>query len=135
MNPWQLNPFQIVLLLLIAGLLAGGILALLKGWLRRRDAMLWLLFWTAGAVAVVRPDVTSVIADFLGIGRGADLVFYCAIPILSFGIWMLYIRLRRVRREITLLVRQMAILEGELAARGDGGSTSQAPSPREQSAP
>ncbi|MBN1510794.1 MAG: DUF2304 domain-containing protein [Phycisphaerae bacterium] len=133
MNPWQLNPFQFVLLLLIAGLLAGGILALLKGWLRRRDAILWLLFWTVGAVAVVWPDATSLIAAFLGIGRGADLVFYCAIPILSFGIWMLYIRLRRVRREITLLVRHVAMLEGELAARGDPASGPAASPPADQS--
>ncbi len=134
MNPWQHNPFQVVLLSTIVVLLAVGILALFKGWLRRRDAVVWMLFWAAAAVAVMRPALTSTIAEFLGIGRGADLIFYCAIPILSLGIWMLYIRLRRVRREITLLVRQIAIMEGERAARDDGGSARHGPPAGDESA-
>jgi hypothetical protein len=112
----SVNPFQLMLLLLIAGLLVGSILALIKGWFGRREGLIWLAVWLAAGVAVLWPDVTSHIAKRLGIGRGADLVFYCAILVLLCGIWMLYIRLRRVRREITLLVRHVALLEAEREA-------------------
>jgi len=50
-------------------------------------------------------------AHALGIGRGADLVFYCAVVIMMIGFWMVYVRLRGLRREMTMLVRHLAILE------------------------
>lgn len=112
-----MSPFQIILLTLIAALFAGSVLALVRGWFGRREGLIWLAIWLAAGVAVLWPEVTSIIARQLGIGRGADLVFYCAVVVMLCGIWMLYIRLRRVRREITLLVRHVALLEADREAR------------------
>lgn len=127
MNVLNLNPFQLILLVAICALLLASIVALIKGWFGRREGLLWLAVWLSAAVAVLWPDITSHIARSLGIGRGADLVFYCAILVLVSGIWMLYIRLRRVRREITLLVRHVAILEAERESR----KTDASPAPRD----
>lgn len=49
----------------------------------------------------------------MGIGRGADLVFYCAVLAIMVRFWMVYIRLRRLRQEITLLVRHLAVREAQ----------------------
>ncbi|MEK7731822.1 MAG: DUF2304 family protein, partial [Planctomycetota bacterium] len=42
-------------------------------------------------------------------GRGADLVLYCAVIVMLIGFFMVYARLRRLRRDLTLLSRHLAI--------------------------
>jgi len=122
MNVLALNPFQTILLVCIAALLVASVVALIRGWTGRREGFVWLAVCLLAGVAVLWPDSTSVVARALGIGRGADLVFYCAIVVLLFGVWMVYVRLRRLRHEITLLVRHIALLEAEResAAREQG---------------
>ena len=64
--------------------------------------------WLAAGVAIVRPGLTRGVAKTLGIGRGADLVFYCAVVVMMIGFLMTYSRLRRIQRELTLVVRHIA---------------------------
>ena len=105
--------FQQVLLVIAALLFLGTIWALVKGWMGRKEGVIWATVWLVAAIAILWPGLTSRVAQVLGIGRGADLVFYSAVVIMLIGFWMIYIRLRRVRRDITLLVRELAILEAE----------------------
>ena len=116
MNLLGLGAFQSILLPLVGLLLAGSLWAMVRGWAGRREGLIWSAVWLATGVAVLWPQVTTSMADILGIGRGADLVFYCAVVIMMIGFWTIYIRLRRVRRDVTLLVRHLAILEAERQA-------------------
>jgi hypothetical protein len=52
-------------------------------------------------------------AHFLGISRGADMIFYLGILFLFFLILKLYSRLRRLERQITGLVRSKSLEEAE----------------------
>ena len=104
-----MNLFQIIALLVVGCLLAPTLLAALRGWVTRREGLTWSAVWLAAMVAIVWPDLTGWVARFLGIGRGADLVFYCAAVVMMIGFLMVYVRLRHIRRELTLLVRQLAI--------------------------
>ena len=104
-----MNPFQIIALGVVALLLLLSAVLLVKGWATRRDAILWMLLWLAAGVAIVWPDVTKVVANALGIGRGADLLLYCTFVAMMVGFLMVFARLRRLRRELTLLVRHLAI--------------------------
>lgn len=113
MNLSHLSTFQLILLVTFTLLFLGSIAAMVRGWAGRREGLVWIAVWLAGGVAILWPQVTSQIAGVLGIGRGADLVFYCAVVIMLIGFWIAYIHLRRVRREITLLVRHQALLEAE----------------------
>ena len=56
-------------------------------------------------------------ARWLGIGRGADLVSYLAIGVMFVGFFVTYVRLRALRRELTLLVRRVALHQ---AGGGEG---------------
>ena len=103
-----MNLFQILALAVVAILLLVSVTAVFRGSVARRDAILWTLVWLAAGVAIVRPDLTRVVAKALGIGRGADLVFYCAVVVMMVGFLMTYSRLRQLRRELTLVVRHMA---------------------------
>ena len=103
--------FQILFLVPAACLFAVGFVAMAKGWLTRRESLVWLVVWLAAGVAVAWPPITAVVARALGIGRGADLLLYCSVIVMIVGFVMIYARLRAVRRDLTLLVRRLAIAE------------------------
>lgn len=104
-----MSPFQIL------GIGFTGLLALavaIGGWRRRLapgPALLWVLLFTAAAAAIARPSLTVLAADALGIDRGADLVFYCAILAMFAGFLLIYVRIRRIEGHITILARHIAI--------------------------
>jgi small membrane protein len=63
----------------------------------------------AGAVFVWAPDYTSVIAEAIGVGRGADLVLYLWVVITLALILILYLQVIRMGRRITQLTRAIAL--------------------------
>ncbi len=77
------------------------------------EFFIWLIFWLIASVVVWIPNVTNILANFLGIGRGADLVFYLSILILFYLIFKVYIKIERVEREITKVVRRDSLNEAD----------------------
>ncbi|MEX1071977.1 MAG: DUF2304 domain-containing protein [Anaerolineales bacterium] len=75
-----------------------------------------LVFFALVAIAVVmvaRPDWASALANWLGVGRGADLVTYLGISGLVF-LWLgLYTRQRELDVRLTELARRLTILQAE----------------------
>jgi len=114
-----MNWFQIIALLVVAVLIAVTLSSTLKGRATRREGFLWVLVWIAAGVTIVWPNITQKLAHLLGIKRGADLVFYCAVVVMLIGFLIVYIRMRRLQREITLLVRHLAIGSATEAKAGD----------------
>ena len=96
-----------------AGLILTALLAIgsAMGLLRRRSlmALIWFALWTTACIAFAWPDLTVRAAHLLGIGRGADLVFYCAIVAMLIGFFLVYQRLYRIEQHITRLTRAMAL--------------------------
>ena len=58
---------------------------------------------------IIRPDITNSLAHKVGVGRGADLVFYISILIFWFIILKLYARQRKLEQMITDLIRKDAL--------------------------
>jgi hypothetical protein len=77
-------------------------------------AVVWTVFWLAAAVIVIVPNSTAYFAKIFGIGRGADLVVYLSLALLFFIIFRLMVKVEKLNREITLLVRQMALKNKDL---------------------
>ncbi|HEV7781087.1 MAG TPA: DUF2304 domain-containing protein [Chitinophagaceae bacterium] len=77
------------------------------------DILLLLLLIAAAIVFILFPETTNDLAHKLGVGRGADLVFYTSILIFWFVILKLYARIRKLEQTITLLVRKNAIDEAD----------------------
>jgi len=109
-----MNAFQILGLVVIAMLIATSLINLIRGRGRISISFLWLSLWCLGAVALVWPDSTLLVARSLGIKRGADLVFYSNVFATLGGFFFIYLRQRRVERQLTLLVREMAIAQAAL---------------------
>ena len=73
------------------------------------DIILLMLMIGVAITLVIFPDISNDMAHRLGVGRGADLVFYTSILIFWFIILKLYARIRRLEQTITQVVRKDAI--------------------------
>jgi hypothetical protein len=76
-------------------------------------SLFWPLVWVAAGIAIAIPNSTTVVARALGIVRGADLVSYTSVLFGLVGFFIVYVRLRRLNRTVTLLVRSMALQNPE----------------------
>jgi len=73
------------------------------------EFMTWSGFWAAVAVLVLVPKLSQWFAKLLGVGRGADAVFYTAIVVLFYLFFRIYSKIRAQEYQITLLVRKLAL--------------------------
>ncbi len=81
--------------------------------LTRRSAfqrLFVLAFFGVGTLLILVPDATTNIAHFLGVGRGADLVFYVSLLFLFVACFHFYLRFKRTEEQITLLTRELALV-------------------------
>ena len=104
---------MIIRILLIAGLSAIGFFVFLRRNKLPFHIMTVFLLLAAGAVAVIVPNMTSEVAQFVGVGRGADLVTYIAIIAVMFVLLHYYTKFVELQQKMTELAREMAILRAE----------------------
>lgn len=104
-----MNLFQWITVPLFAALACLSATATARGRIGRGVGLLWTALSVAAAIAIGSPDTTRVVARALGIGRGADLVFYCAIVGAALGFFAIFVRLRTLDEQITELVRRTAL--------------------------
>jgi len=116
-----MNAFQILLICVLAALASVIVALTVRRSIGRLAAAAWLAVIAAGAVFSIEPNWTTVIARRLGISRGTDLLLYLLVLAVLQGFLLIYLKLRRVRRELTLLVRELAIREAERNAREERG--------------
>ena len=96
-------------ILLIAGLALSAIYVYLKFQSVIADAIILLLFIAAGIIFVLFPQLTTKIANKLGVGRGADLIFYVCIVFFLFVIIRMYARIRKLEQTVTKIVRDNSL--------------------------
>ena len=75
----------------------------------RRVGFLICLMSATGLVFVWFPDLTTIIANKVGVGRGSDLIFYVFIILTLFIIFGFYIRLDKINDSLTVIVRNEAL--------------------------
>ena len=100
-------------------LLIAAVIALLVYLLRSRTnakAKAWVkvgyvLFVILAVYAILRPDDTTVLANWLGVRRGADLITYSLIIAFVFTTMSTYLRFKELELKYARLARAVA-LEG-----------------------
>ncbi len=84
------------------------------GWRERRMSPLvgyaTPLLSIVGIVLVLHPDWSSRLAQMLGVGRGADLIFYIWTVLSVLLIANIHFRLRYQKEMLTTLARELALL-------------------------
>lgn len=98
--------------LLVAGLIFIGIYMYVRLRSSIIDILLIVLFMFIGVALVFFPDFANRLAHWLGVGRGADLVFYISILFLLFLVLKLYARIRRIEQQLTEIIRKKSVEEG-----------------------
>jgi hypothetical protein len=71
--------------------------------------ILWLAFWVTGIFAVLDLNLLEKTANFIGIGRGADLVLYLSIILIFYLIFVLFVKIDEVNKTLTRIVRREAL--------------------------
>jgi len=69
----------------------------------------WLIFWFVVGVVVWQPNLSTEVANRLGVGRGSDLVLYVSAAVLFYVIFRLTVRLEKIEKNITKVVRETAL--------------------------
>ena len=82
-----------------------------KGKMTLAFLFLWMLFWIAVGIVVVLPQTTETFARFIGVGRGVDAIIYLSIITLFYLVFRIYVKIEEGQRELTKLVRKLAVDE------------------------
>lgn len=98
-------------------LLIASVLALLVYLLRSRrsaKSKAWVKVGYVGFVivsiyAILRPDDTTVVANWLGVDRGADLITYMLIIAFAFTTLSTYMRFKDIELKYARLARAVAL--------------------------
>ena len=101
-----MNGIQVVLILGVSIISLYYLIRLRKTVL---DMAVVILLMGTAILFILLPDLTNMIANVLGVGRGADLLYYICILLFSFALLKLFARLRRLENQFTELVRKDAL--------------------------
>ena len=104
-----MNLFQIVFVPLCTLTALNQLWRLRRGNTSWLAGLFWFVVWTAGAVAIAYPPITSLAAKAFGITRGSDFVLYLVTLGLLVFLRVFYNRYRRLENMVTQLARQVAI--------------------------
>lgn len=103
--------FQVALIIFFALAAAGAFLRHKRNEITASRAAGWIFFWILAAVAIILPGAPDYLAHAVGIGRGADLVSYVSLTVLFYLVFSLYVRLNKIEKQITKVVRDEALRE------------------------
>lgn len=81
----------------------------------------------AGLYFIWAPGHANIIANVIGIGRGADLIFYCWIVISLAILLNLHFKVRSNLEIVTALARKVAIMEAEQHNKSSRSNTAKGP--------
>jgi hypothetical protein len=95
-------------------------------------ASLWILIWLIVIWISIFPESTNIFASLTGIGRGLDLVLIIALIAGYYLIFKMYGMIENMDKEITLLVREIALQRGDLKEKIDEEYSSDSNSPDEK---
>jgi small membrane protein len=75
------------------------------------DRIVYFILAVSGIVLVLYPDLSSKAANYIGIGRGTDLILYMFIIFMLFNYVSMVSRFKIIERQLTIITRKIAIDE------------------------
>ena len=100
---------QIVGIIFALFALSRVVLQLKKRSMSFNEGLFWIFIWILVVVVLIFPEFTGYMANILGVGRGVDAIIYISIAILFYLIYRLYAKIDNLERQITHIVREIAI--------------------------
>ena len=81
--------------------------------IRASKKLAFFAFVILNAYAVLRPNDVSTVANWVGVGRGTDLVLYLLVVGVTFVALNFYLKVRQLERSMADLAREMTVSDGE----------------------
>lgn len=80
-----------------------------------RESLFWSVLWLAVGVVVLYPRLTDKLASVIGLqtATGIDLVVYVAVGVVFYLVFRIFVRIEKIEREITKVVRHLAMRDRE----------------------
>ncbi len=103
-----------LILIVALGLFALYVIALRTA---LTDRIIYFLLAVIGAILVINPEFSTRIANRIGIGRGTDLLLYLFIVTALFYSVGVTAEMKRLRRQLTTVIREIAIANPSEGAR------------------
>ena len=120
-HPGRAHPVRLLLprvmiirILLLLGLAASGWFIFLRRNKLPLHIMTVFLLIGVGAAAIIFPNITQIVAHFVGVGRGTDLVLYMSVVVVMFVLLHYYTKFVELQRQLTEVTRELAILRAEV---------------------
>ncbi len=106
-------PIQLLILAFAVFAVARAAAQFRAGRLRAAGLLGFIILWMAVAAVALLPQSTTWLANAVGVGRGSDLVIYAALALLFYLSFRLFVKIEETQREITKLVRALALKDLE----------------------
>ena len=105
----NLLPVQIVFGIFLLFAVSRVLLRLKDGALALNNFIFWTGLFVVALIGVIKPELTTLLAQKLGINRGSDIVVYASILLIFYLIFRTNILLENLRHDLTELVRKLAL--------------------------
>lgn len=100
---------QILIILFVVFVLYRTFLRYKNKDITGRELGIWVVFWALVALATAYPKKTDVLANLVGVERGADLLVYLSVIVLFFVVFKIIVKLEKVDKDVTEVVRNVAL--------------------------
>jgi hypothetical protein len=88
-----------------------------------------LITFLVGVALVVSPTLASRVAQFLGVGRGSDVILYFCVVAGLFVVANFYFRMKAQEEQIVTMSREIALMAPRLPNEVQTGAASEADQP------
>jgi hypothetical protein len=112
-----MHPIQLLLVCFALFGIVRGLIRFRRGQMQFVTLAAWLLFWCGVSVVAFLPETTSVVARWLGVGRGADFAIYLAMLAMFTMLFRMFGKIEDLERQITRVVRAAALKDLEFDMR------------------
>lgn len=79
--------------------------------LKLPEMFLWIIVFGVLLLFIIKPELTTKIADMVGVRRGTDLVVYASIALLFYLIFRINVMMENIEHRQVLIVRGIALLQ------------------------
>lgn len=101
---------QLLGLLIIAFIVSRQVILYKKQLLAKGEFYFWLLFWLLAAIAIIFiKEIDSLVAKLGFSGSGINVLLYLAVITSFYFIFRMRLRLAKIEKDITQIVREVAI--------------------------
>ncbi len=101
---------QIIALIIISFFLARLFWQKYKKQIKGGEFLFWLIFWIAAALAIIFiKQIDKLVAELGFSGTGIEVLFYIAVVILFYLVFRIRIKIAKMEKNITRVVRKTAI--------------------------